>query len=217
VQQRAEIERIKNAPQPRPQQHQTAPTHSSSDFANFRNDMIAEAKKAMADGDMDKVAECLGNAEKAETAARQAFEAEQQQRQNQQLEHLAAARQAEIAEVFEADKKNGGELSNPESPLRKTLANILSGPDPVDPRQPVIFERIPNGLKYAVEVAKLRLAAASVPELKEKVTQLEAELAEARKLTQLETGGPTSRVSPNGFNDDMNADEMFNALRTQAA
>lgn len=94
-------------------------------------------------------------------------------------------------QAWEANRKAliqaNPDLTDNQSELFKEATGLLQG----DWGQ--ILNSHPAGVTAAVEVAKLRLAAASVPELEAEVARLETEISQLKKATQLGKTGASSR------------------------
>lgn len=99
-------------------------------------------------------------------------------------------------ETFLADwKRNLAEVTaeNPElkqqdSPLYKETAALIA--------EVPMLSRMADGVKHAVQIAKLRIEAGSVPGLKEKIGKLEAEIQTLRQATSLGGSSPENRGGP---------------------
>lgn len=101
------------------------------------------------------------------------------------------------------------DLTDTQSELFKEASGLLQG----DWGQ--VLNSHPAGVTAAVEVAKLRLAAASVPELEAEVTRLETEISQLKKATQLGKTGASSRdAAPASRN--MTPEQEIEALLSQA-
>jgi hypothetical protein len=98
------------------------------------------------------------------------------------------------------------------TPLRIAVAELLK------PGAHPILHSHASGIHYAVEVAKLKVAAAEVPTLKTRITELEAENKRLTELTSLNPsggGGAQHREQPKpGQTGNLDQDE--NALREEA-
>lgn len=109
-------------------------------------------------------------------------------------------------------KKLGDEnpdLTKDGTPLRAEVSALLKS-------HPILHSH-GSGIHYAVEVAKLKLAAAEVPTLKTRITELETENKRLTELTSLNPsggGGEGRRDKPK--TEDMPIDQAETALREEA-
>jgi len=97
----------------------------------------------------------------------------------------------QFQQAYEANRvkliRENADLNDPQSDLFKESTALMTGD------WAPLLQAHPGGITAAVEVAKLRLAAASVPQLEAEVERLETELAELKKNTQLDPTGQVSR------------------------
>lgn len=104
--------------------------------------------------------------------------------------------------------KENPELTQDGAPLRATVAELLK-------THPILHSH-GSGIFYAVEVAKLKIAAAESVKLQSRVTELETENKQLKELTSLSPSGGTHRhEKPKvGSSGDLERDE--NDLRQEA-
>ena len=107
--------------------------------------------------------------------------------------------------------RSNPELKDPKTPLYKEATGLLNG----DWRQ--LFESHPAGVSAAVEVAKLRLLAASVSGLKEEVKRVTTENQKLRNTTALDETTPTVREMKGKDFEDLSLEEQLDSLRAEAA
>lgn len=106
--------------------------------------------------------------------------------------------------------KANPELEDPKSDLYQQSTELLNG------EWGPLFQSHPAGVAAAVEVAKLRMLAASSSELSEKFKQLEIENKKLKKAVALDGTTPTSQGARPEKWDSMNLDEQLDALRQEA-
>jgi len=108
--------------------------------------------------------------------------------------------------------KDNPELEDPKSSLYKESTGLLNG------EWGPLFQAHPAGVAAAVEVAKLRMNAASSSELLEKVEQLQTENNKLKKAVALDGTTPTiSGGSTEAKWDNLSLDDQLEALRHDAA
>jgi hypothetical protein len=91
---------------------------------------------------------------------------------------------ANLAKIAEQN----ADLTKEGAPLRNEVAALLKRDEQGNLLHPILHSH-PSGIHYAVEVAKLKLAAAEVPTLKERIAQLETENKRLTDLTSLPPSG----------------------------
>lgn len=165
------------------------------------NVFINDAQAALQAGDIDKANQLLAQIPKVAAAALQKKEMELAQPQKEWRENFGKQWTDDMNAVIEKIPV----LRDQESPHAKETIRILT-------EHPIV-NQIPNGFWYAQEFARLSLEAGSVPELKEKNKQLEAEVTSLRGKTQLETSLPTSQVQPRGLNQGTMAERSARLRR----
>ena len=111
--------------------------------------------------------------------------------------------QAELA-------KENPDLNNLETPLAKEVMRLLSEPDS-------IFKKRPDGLKFAVSLAKSQLSTGSIPALQGEIKKLKQELTRLNELSSVPGDKPhrMSGVRPQSF-EKMDSKDQLEYLRRQA-
>lgn len=100
------------------------------------------------------------------------------------------------------------DLQDPGTPLYKETEALI--------REVPLLSKMADGVKYAVQIAKLRIEASSVPGLKGRIGELEKEIKTLREATSLGSGAPEKRGGPKDITQ-MSEAEAVNALRSLAA
>lgn len=119
---------------------------------------------------------------------------------------ITAEEQGKMMGEWQANLKKLGDqnpdLAKDGTPLRAEVTALLKA-------HPILHSH-GSGIHYAVEVAKLKLAAAEVPTLKDRITELEAENKRLTELTSLNPsgGGASRKDKPKaGESGDVEQDE----------
>lgn len=102
------------------------------------------------------------------------------------------------------------DLTKDGTPLRNEVAALLK------PGAHPILHSHASGIFYAVEVAKLKLAAAEVPMLKQRLTELEAENKRLTELTSLDASGAGANHRDKPKIEDLPIEDAEKALRDEA-
>ena len=178
-----------------------APKYSAQEYAAFAKECAAKAKQAREAGDYEEAEKQAGYAAEASDAVLRAQEFEQTTRQQQLAQHY----QQEWIRNMDATLKAEPELANRESPLGKAINDVLG-------EYGEVLERVPNGFKYGVEIAKLRLQAGAVSGLEKQLQEVTKERDELRQRTSLNGSGPTG-PTPRKTIDQMSDDEAEAAIR----
>lgn len=199
---RAEIEQFKQIPRtPDGQPYE----FNSKQYAKAADDFYARAKAAIKEGDYDKAAQDLAQAEQCDQAAERVWKAEQQVSQKRALDQHWATWQANMDAALQKDP----ELRDPDNPVAKEIDKLL-GSEP-------LLEQIPNGFGVAAHIAKLTVQAGEASALSEKVKALEAENADLRRRTGIRPATVSGGIPPAKTPDTMSQSELRNWLITQSA
>lgn len=127
---------------------------------------------------------------------------------------ITPAEQQQMLGEWQANLKRLGdenpELTKDGTPLKTAVVSLLKD-------HPILHGHA-SGIHYAVEVAKLKLAASEVPTLKGRITELEAlnkKLTELTSLSPTDGGGGSRRERPKpGESGNLDEDEL--SLREEA-
>lgn len=103
--------------------------------------------------------------------------------------------------------KEHPELQQEDSPLRQRVSALL--------KQHLYFHQSGEGIRYAVEAARLQLQAEQADTLQARVTELEAEIQRLTELTAIPPGTAPARTEAKPF-DQMNLEEQEAYLRREA-
>ena len=161
-------QRIKAMEKPAPQDPlpRYSPEEIGSSIQDFLDDGDADTVKQLVDGLVAKA-----NANKAfvpEGPGSEPFE---------------QAREQVRQRVIQANP----DLNDPQSGLYQTATALLNGD------WGAVLGSHPAGIAAAVEVAKMQVEAASVPELKDQIEQLKTEISQLKRSTQLGKTGATKK------------------------
>ena len=177
--------------------------YTSKDYENAAEKFDADSLKAAEDGDIEEAKRQKAFAKQAMAKANELRKAESETQATESKQKFAQ----EWGRVCDEVCDEIPELLDKESPLAKEVDSLI--------KQERIFSMIPDGFKKAVEVAKLRQEAASVPELKSRVETLTKEIERLNQLTSLHKSNPSKPVVTKKF-EDMEPSEMEQFLRQQA-
>jgi hypothetical protein len=192
---REELERERQELQSRRQQAEQ-PVESKDDKGFTASDYDAAAKTFRDRGDDDL-------AEAAEKQAKDLREADQRAAgEGQHRKFLDTWHKAVSDEI-----KARPELADESHALSVAVQKLL--------KEDEVFSRLPDGFKRAVEIASLRIQAASVPSLTEQVATLQKEIDRLNGERQPGGSGPTSKPKAKTF-DQLTPDEQDAELRRQA-
>lgn len=125
--------------------------------------------------------------------------------------------EAEWTENLKRLGEQNPELQQADSPLRTEVVALLGKDEKGNLLHPILHSHA-SGIHYAVQVAKLKVAAAQVPTLTARITELEAENKRLTSLTSLDTsggGGEGRRDKPAPGNSG-NLEQDEKALRDEA-
>lgn len=196
-----------------PQQNGNQPQYTAKDYKEFAAECTRKAKLAQESGDPDEALRQSDLAVQATIAADKAAQFEQTNQYNQAAQQYEALWTQDMNERIRQEP----ELAKPDSSLSRQVQAIMS-------EYPGVFDRIPpmklpngkvmGGFSFAAEVAKLRLQAGAASGLEQKNKQLQAEVDQLRKATQINGSGPTSHSGPKRF-EDMTIQEMEAHLKGQ--
>jgi len=163
-----------------------------------------------------------GDYEKADEYADFASEQVERLIEAQQQEQEQAATQAQQIEEYHRNlwaqtmervvQANADDFKTPDAPIAKAVNSLLSPNN----KFVELFEKHPLGFEAATEVAKIMVQAASVSELREKLTKAEAEVQRLSKATSPIGAGPTTPIQAKQF-DSLSTDEQLKALERMAA
>jgi hypothetical protein len=202
-----ERQRLQQQAQPQRQQQSQ---YSSKDYAKFAQDCSKAATEARERGDYDEADKQADLAVKATQQAFAVSEQEQTTHYQQQAEFHAKAWEQNLVQAMQAEPEivkvmNGGE----KTPLANEVEKVLT-------EGAGIFERIPNGGSYAIQMAKLRLKAGAASGLEETIKKLTTENERLKGLTSINGSGPSGPVRQKSFND-LPGDEQERQLLAAAS
>lgn len=202
AQEKAQIEQFKQIPRtPDGQPYE----FNSKQYAKAADDFYARAKAAMQQGDYDKAAQDLAQAEQCDQAAERVFKAEQQVAQQKAVQQHWGVWQANMDAMLQKEPA----LADPENPVSKEIDKLLAN-------EPLL-EQIPNGFGVAAHIAKLTVQAGEASALSEKVKALEAENADLRRRTGIRPATVAGGIPPAKTTDTMSDRELRSWLIQQSA
>lgn len=210
-------ERAKAAQRPKPEKPKHN-GHTAEEYEAAAEDFEKEGKMAEAEFAKKRAAELRAKeAEQAKEAG-----AATDEKQFVTLEtgaRITPEEQQQMTAEWTANLSRLGrenpDLMKEGAPLRAVVTELLGKDERGKTRYPILHSHA-SGIHYAVEVAKLKLAAGKVPELSKRVAELEAENKELKGLTSLPPSGPTSRREKPKPGESGNLDQDEKELREAA-
>lgn len=149
---------------------------TAEDYDRMASEWAAEGKDQLAAAAKERAALLRSTAARTEAEAREA--------------QLRTQQNAVMREVLSAHP----ELQNRDSDLHKEVAAVMKA-------RPVLAS-YPDGIRDAVEVARLRLETRSTEALRKEVAELKQKLTEREKLLQPGTGAPSVASGSSGTDFD---------------
>jgi len=184
------------------------PQYTSAEYADFAKQATARARELRAAGDYEEADKQVELAAKATEAALKAQEVEATTYAEQTENHFRGLWAQNMEQVLATRP----EFKDPQSPLAKEVGVLLAPEN----GYAEVFERIPNGFKYATEIAELRLKAGAASGLEAENKELKQRLEKLEQRTALGRGGASPQVSAKSF-DQMSDDEQERALLATAS
>ena len=204
-QQRAEIAKFRQIPR---QTDGTPYEFNSKQYGKAADDLYAQARKLMQDGDIEQAQQKLQQAEQCSITAENVWKAEQQYAQDQQqgqlLQSWNASRDAYIAQNPDTQWNEQAP-----TPLNLEIASIL------DAKGNEFLHYLPHGFSIAAQVAKWKLGDAERSALSEKLHAAEVEVARLNSKLGLKPAPSSPAPSAKGPND-MSREDFGHWLQEQA-
>lgn len=184
----------------------TGPVMDEHGFTAATYEAVAKKAKAENDPELAALAEQKAAALKhKEAAASAAPAASAEPWKSPEFQQQWAANAAAIVQAEP-------ELGNPENPVFKSVEQLVNKSDFA-----TLLKSRPEGIRAAVEVAKLQITAAEVPTLRKEVETLKTEIARLNKLTQPRGSLPASQQPGQKRIEEMSPDEADTHVRNLAA
>ena len=184
------------------------PKYSAKQYAEFADECTDRARQLRLEGDYDEADKQVELATKAIKASQQAGQYEATAQYEEQARHYEALWTQNMETVMQREADT---FKDPENPVRKQVEALLG-----DQKYAHIFERIPNGFEYAVEVARLRNQAGLASGLEKENKELKAKLEDREKRLGLSGSGPTGPSKGQSL-DDMGTWQAMEKLERMAA